>query len=467
MLTSSFQEIRQLSATALSEKFRHKELSPLEVTRTLVDELERLNKTLNMVYLPTPERALLEAKASEQRWFDGCPNSPLDGIATTIKDALLSQAEPSYRGSTANDADERAWTQDAPVNSRLREAGMVSLGKTTMPDFGILASGYSSLHGITRNPWNTDKNPGGSSSGAAASVASGLSPLVVGTDIVGSIRLPASFCGLFGHKPSQGRVPYYPPNASTLVAGPMSRHVTDSALFMNLLCQPDPRDFTALAYDNSDYLEHLERAPRKLTLGLLTDIGFGPAVNSEVKNAVEVAAKAFADLGYDIESIDPPFKSNDDACAEQFYKQRCFSEFGQYAERLQKQSPYIYEWTREVADTPAPDLYQAMNSMQSMREKIMQLFNKIDYLLLPSVAIPAFDAELPAPDIDQLFAPWSNTYLFNTTEQPAASINCGYTKDGLPIGLQIVGPRFDDMGVLQLSRLYEKIRPAQRPYPDL
>ncbi|BFM15521.1 amidase [Maricurvus nonylphenolicus] len=462
-----FQEIRQLSATALSRKFRAKDLSPLEVTQVLIDELDRLNKSLNMVYLPTPERALQEAKASEQRWMDGTPNGPLDGIATTIKDGLLSINEPSYRGSIANDADEYSWNQDAPVNARLREAGMVSLGKTTMPDFGILASGYSSIHGITRNPWALDKNPGGSSSGAAASVACGLSPMVVGTDIVGSIRLPASFCGLFGLKPSQGRVPYYPPNAPTLVAGPMTRTVTDAALMMNALCAPDPRDFTALAFDDCNYLEDLERAPRQLTLGLLTDIGFGPEVNTDVKHAVEQAAKAFADLGYNIELIDTPFKQGDDRCAELFYKQRCFSEFGQYSERLKKQSPYIYDWTLDAVNTPAPELYKAMNEMRAMREKVMAIFNQVDYLLLPSVAIPAFDAELPAPDINQLFAPWSNTYLFNTTEQPASSINCGYTKDGLPIGLQIVGPRFDDMGVLQLSRLYEKIRPQQQPFPAI
>ncbi|MEC8429244.1 MAG: amidase family protein, partial [Pseudomonadota bacterium] len=343
-----FSEIRDLSAVALVNAYDQGELSPLEVTKVLIDELDRLNPILNMVYLPTPERALEEAKASEQRWLNGTPNSPLDGVATTIKDGLLSQHEPSYRGSATNDSDEQSWTVDAPVNARLREAGMISLGKSTMPDFGILASGYSSIHGITRNPWDTSKNPGGSSSGAASSVACGLSPLVVGTDIVGSIRLPASFCGLFGHKPSQGRVPYYPPNAPTLVAGPMSRTVEDSALFMHLLAQPDPRDFTALEFNDIDYLGQLEQAPRNVTLGLLTDIGFGPEVNPEVKQAIENAAKQFANLGYNIELIEAPFKKGDDACAELFYKQRCYSEFGQYSDRMQQLSPYIYDWTRDA-----------------------------------------------------------------------------------------------------------------------
>lgn len=246
----------------------------------------------------------------------------------------------------------------------------------------------------------------------------------------------------------------------------MSRTVADAALLMNILSQPDSRDFTALPYSAENYHAQLDRPPRGLRLGLLTNIGFGPTVNPEVQQAIEEAAIAFANIGYEIEPMEAPFHAGDDACAELFYKQRCFSEFGQYPESLQKRSPYIYRWTRDAADTPAPALYQAINRMRDMRERVMAIFNKIDYLLLPSVAIPPFDAELPAPDVEHLFAPWSNTYLFNTTEQPAASINCSYTREGLPIGLQIVGPRFADKGVLQLSRLFEKIRPEQRRYPE-
>ncbi len=460
-----FDDIRHLSAIELGRLFRQGELSPVEVIRTLITELERLNPILNMVYFPTPEKALKEAQASEIRWRHQRPNSPIDGVATTIKDGLLSQNEPSNRGSASNNAEQHDWNIDAPVNARLKEAGVISLGKSTMCDFGILASGYSSLYGITRNPWDSRKNPGGSSSGSAASVACGLTPLAIGTDIVGSIRLPASFCGLFGHKPSQGRIPYHPPNTATLVAGPMTRTVDDAALLMNILSQPDARDYTALQFDNTNYMDKLDQPPRNLRLGLLTDIGFGPEVNPEVKAAVGQAAEQFKNLGYTIEEIPAPFSKGDDACAELFYQQRCWSEFGQYTDAQQQLSPYIYEWTARAREHQAPELYLAINEMRAMREKIMSLFDRIDYLLLPSVAIAAYDAELPAPDPQQLFAPWSNTYLFNTTEQPASSINCGYTHEGLPIGLQIVGRRFDDLGVLQLSRLFEKIRSPQRPFP--
>lgn len=462
-----FNEIRQLSATALAEKYRNKELSPVEVTKCNLAALETLNEKLNMVYLSRPETAMIAAKASEQRWLAGRPNSLLDGITTTIKDGLLSINEPSYRGSIANDTAQQQWLVDAPVVARMKAAGMISLGKTTMPDFGILASGYSSKHGITRNPWDLTKNTGGSSAGAAASVACGLSPLTVGTDIVGSIRLPASFCGLFGLKPSQGRVPYYPPNSPSLVAGPMSRDVTDAALLMNHLSITDRRDFTALAAQSTDYLATLEQAPRQVKLGLLTDIGFGPEVDHEVTTAVIQAAQSFVNQGYGVDTIDSPFTDNDDACAELFYRMRCYAEFSAYSEDLKTKSPYINQWTQGADKVSAKSLVLAQQKMHLMRQQVMQMFDHIDYLLLPSVATPAFDAELPAADTSALFAPWSNTYLFNNTEQPACSINCGYTSQGLPIGLQIVGRRFDDMGVLQMARLYEKIRPKQRQFPEL
>lgn len=458
-------EIGYMSATELTAKYQRLELSPVEVTKYLLDRVEDLNPILNMMYLITPDSALDEAKASEKRWRSGTPKGLLDGVPTTTKDGLLTKGLPTYRGSAANHSDDETWTIDAPVVARLKEQGAVFLGKTTMPDFGILASGTSSKHGVTRNPWNLQHNTGGSSSGTAATLAAGISPIAVGTDIVGSVRLPASFCGLFGHKPSQGRVPYYPPSAPTLVAGPMSRTVTDSALLMNVISQPDRRDFTALAEQQCNYTALLETPIRKTRIGLLTDIGFGPTVDPEVKRHIEAAAKVFEDLGYYMEELTTPFKSGDDACAERFYRTRCYTELMNFPVELREKAPAVHDWASSASEFSATELYRAMDGMRSLRERTMRIFDKVDYLLLPSVAVPAYGAEQLAPNPEQLFAPWSNTFLFNITEQPAASINCGYTTLGLPIGLQIVGPRFDDMGVLRLSRTYEKVRPQQRPYP--
>lgn len=461
------QEIGFLSAVDLITKYRARELSPVEVANHLLDRLEKINPSLNMVYQITAESALAQAKASEQRWLSGIPNGQFDGIPTTIKDGLLTKGLATYRGSAANTADSEEWTIDAPAVARLKEQGAIILGKNTMPDFGILASGISSKHGVTRNPWSLQHNTGGSSSGAAASIAAGISPITLGTDIVGSIRLPASFCGIFGLKPSQGRVPYYPPSAPTLVAGPMARNVTDAAMLMNLLTQPDRRDFTSLPYEKYDYTAELETPLQNVRIGLLTDIGFGPGVDREVKAHIEAAARLFEEHGYFVKELATPFKSGDDDCAQHFYRARCYSELKQFPPELREKAPIVHPWAAEAEQLSALDLYQAIDGMRSLRQRTLGLFDQVDYLLLPAVAVPPFEAELPSPNPDKLFAPWSNTFLFNITEQPASSINCGYTAAGLPIGLQIVGRRFDDSGVLRLSRTYEKIRPQQRAWPTI
>ena len=263
-----------MTAAELSAGYAAKRFSPAEITDALLRRTRDLNPALNALYTVDGERAMAAARASEARWVKGASLGPLDGVPTTIKDALPSVGDPGYRGSAAYAGDPVA-TADAPAVARMREAGMVFLGKTTMPDFGILASGTSSKHGVTRNPWRTDRTPGGSSAGAAASVAAGLAPVAVGTDIVGSIRLPASFTGLFGFKPSQGRVPYYVPNSPSLVAGPLARTVQDAALLMNVIAQPDGRDYTSLEYNRTDYAALLTRPVQGATIAVMTGLDFG------------------------------------------------------------------------------------------------------------------------------------------------------------------------------------------------
>lgn len=458
-------DISNLSALELSRLYQNKALSPREVIDTQLQRLEALNSKYNAFYEIDYEGARREAQKSEQRWFNGEPNSVLDGTPTSVKDALLSRDQKSYRGSTANNADDIDWNEDCPLVARQKEAGMISLGKTTMPDFGILASGYSSYHGITRNPWDSSVTTGGSSSGTAAAITAGFNTVAAGTDIVGSIRLPASYTGLFGLKPSQGRVPYYPSNADTLVAGPMSRSVMDSAAYLNILSRPDRRDARSLAWQDFDFTHGLQSARPSLRLGLLLDIGFGTSPNPETLAAVSQAAEQLEDLGHRIIPIESPFKSGDEDCAELYYQQRCHNEFKQYNEEKRRQSPYIWKFTEHCEEVSAPDLFEATMQMRKLGVQTLEMCSQVDYLLLPSTPRPAFPAELPADDADKLFDPWCNNFLFNISEQPAASINCGYSSKGLPIGLQIVGPRFDDFGVLQLAKQYENIRPEQRAFP--
>lgn len=466
-MSQNADELSTLSALELGRLYGNKELSPVEVIDCQLSRLETLNPKYNAFYEIDYKGAREAAKNSEQRWLNGEPNSALDGVPTSVKDALLSRNQKSYRGSAANNADELQWKEDCPLVARQNEAGMISLGKTTMPDFGILSSGYSSKHGITRNPWNLNVTPGGSSSGTAAAICSGLNAVAAGTDIVGSIRLPASYTGLFGLKPSQGRVPYYPSNSDTIVAGPMSRTVMDSAAYLNILSRPDHRDARALAWQDRDYSKGLQAARPSLRIGLLLDIGFGTTPDPQTLDAVNQAAQQLENLGHRIIPIDSPFKPGDEDCAELYYQQRCYNEFKQYPAQLRKQSPYICRFTQDCEKISAVDLFDATMQMRRIGVQTLEMCSAVDYLILPSTPRTAYAAELPADDADKLFDPWCNNFLFNISEQPAASINCGYSKDGLPIGLQIVGPRFDDFGVLQLAKQYENVRPLQRPFPTI
>src|SRR6476646_6668109 len=242
-----------LSATELLDGYRKHQLSPVEVTRAVLDRIEKLNPVLNAFNLVS-DRAMEDAKASQARWTSGQPKGLLDGVPVSIKDIILTKGWPTLRGSKTVDP-KGPWNDDAPAAARLREHGAVLLGKTTTPEFGWKGVTDSPLTGITRNPWNAKKTPGGSSGGAVAAVASGMGPLAVGTDGGGSIRIPCSFTGLFGIKPSFGRVPAWPlsPMGNVAHLGPMARTVADAALMLNVLSQPDARDWHALPYEPRDW----------------------------------------------------------------------------------------------------------------------------------------------------------------------------------------------------------------------
>jgi aspartyl-tRNA(Asn)/glutamyl-tRNA(Gln) amidotransferase subunit A len=448
-----------LTAAELSAGYAAKKFSPLEIVQDLLAHTHRVNVELNALYIIDDERALHAARASTNRWIRRAPLDALDGVPTTIKDALPSIGNPSYRGSAAHAADTQIFDSDAPVVARMREAGMVFLGKTTMPDFGILPSGCSSKHGVTRNPWNTDRTTGGSSAGAAASIAAGINPVAIGTDIVGSIRLPASFTGIFGFKPSQGRVPYYFPNNPSLVAGPMSRTVLDAALLMNVATRRDHRDFTALAPNNVDYIKEMERNVTASTIGVVTSLGFGVEPDADVTAAIEDMARKLDAAGHKIVRQDATFSSEDLREAERFYKVRCRAEFLTMPAHRQLQADVIAAWSAEADTMSATAFYRAFNRLQKMREATVRLMDGCDFLILPSVPKVAFRAEQPGFGPDTLFAPWINTFLFNLSEQPASSIPCGLSREGLPIGLQIVGKRFADADVFGFSARVEALFP--------
>lgn len=459
----------ELPAADLSAAYSRSELSPSEVARAALERIAAWEPRINAMYRVDREGALEQARASEARWRARKPLSPLDGVPVTIKENIHTRGDPAPIGTRANE-DSPAQTVDSPPAARLREAGCVILGKTTMPDYGMLSSGLSSLHGITRNPWRLDRNTSGSSSGAGAAAVAGYAPLHVGTDIGGSVRLPAVHCGIFALKPSLGRVPIYPPYMGR-IAGPMTRTVADSALLMNALSRPDPRDFMSLPEATVDYASGLDEIePKKLRIGFLPDMRCGLAVNPEVRAAAEAAAKALQKAGAQIEEM-PSFLAPEmlDGTA-RFFEARSHNDFMSLSKEKQaKVLPFIVEWcTWRAAGFSGRDVMHAYGQVMAMREAAIAATGRFDFVLSPTSPILPYEAELPAPGNDPRNAlpHIAFTVPYNMSEQPAASINWQASKEGLPLGVQVIGRRFDDRGVLRVCRLLETLRPAQKPWPQ-
>jgi len=459
-------EMYDLTALELSQAYRSKELSPVDVTRAVLSRIETCEPKLNAMYIIDADGALAQAAHSERRWRESSPLSQLDGVPITIKDLIATKGDPVPVGTAA--ADFTPAAVDHPPVARVKEAGCVIVGKTTMPDFGMLASGVSSLHGITRNPWNTERNTSGSSSGAGAAIAAGYGPLALGTDIGGSVRLPAAYNGIFALKPSLGRVPIYPPYLGR-VTGPMSRTVTDAALLMNILTKPDPRDYMALPYDARDWTETLVAEVRGKRLGLLMEIGAGATPQPAVRRAIEAAARTFEEAGAVVERVESFVTEEMLDGLDLFFQSRLLADVERLpSERQQKVLPFILEWCRRAEGRSAVEALRALGQIMLMREKAVAAIQGYDFLISPTSPITAYAVNEPAPGNDPR-RPFDHivfTAPFNMSEQPAASICAGYDDDGLPIGLQIVGHRFDDAGVMMLAHSYEALRLPMRPWPD-
>ena len=461
--------LHELSAATLVEAYRKRELSPVEVTQSVLGHIERWEQHLCALYLLRPELALQQARASEQRWQRGAPLGPLDGVPVTIKDNIATQGDPSPIGTAATDS--APALADAPPAARVREAGGVVIAKTTMPDYGMLSSGLSSFHKLARNPWNLACTPGGSSAGAGAAAAAGYGPLHVGTDIGGSVRLPAGWCGIFTLKPSLGRIPIDPPYTGR-AAGPMTRSVADSAWLMQVLSRPDPRDSMSLPYQEiawTDFDRGVEKL-KGLRIGLLLEAGCDLAVEPEVRAAVEHAARLLERAGATVAPMQPFMTQAMLDGMDRFWRMRSHVDMKALApEKRAKVLPYIRQWADSAEGMDGEAVFKAASQFHVTRVAAVNACRAYDYVISPTSPVPAFAAELPSPTNDPVGRPLDHigfTVPFNMSEQPAASINCGYTAGGLPIGLQIAGQRFDDLGVLQVARAFELIRDPQRPWPQ-
>ena len=461
--------LHTLSAHELLRAYRSHELSPVAVTQSVLQHIEKWEPHIHATYLLRPDAALAQAKASEARWQKGTPCGDLDGVPVTIKDNIATLGDPTPVGTAASDM--TPAQADAPPAARLREAGAVFICKTTMPDYGMLSSGLSTFHPLARNPWDVSKTPGGSSAGAGAAAAAGYGPLHIGTDIGGSLRLPAGWCGIFSLKPSLGRIPIDPPYTGR-AAGPMTRTVADAALMMQVLSRPDARDSMSLPYQEIAW-DDFDAAPgslKGLKIGLLLDAGCGLKVLPEVSTAVEQAAKLFEAAGAIVTPMKPFLTPAMLDGLDHAWRMRTYIDLNALApEKKAAVLPYIRQWADSAAGMTGQQVFVATSQAHAVRLASVKACSAFDFVISPAAPVPAFAAGLPSPTNDPLHGleHIAFTVPYNMSEQPAASINCGYTAGGLPIGLQIAGQRFDDLGVLRVSRAYELLRGPQRNWPSL
>jgi aspartyl-tRNA(Asn)/glutamyl-tRNA(Gln) amidotransferase subunit A len=463
---ASNSDIAYASALSLLDLYRKRALSPVEVTRLLLERLDALQPDINAFCVVDREGALAAARGSEERWRRGEPVGRLDGVPVTIKDLVLMRGFPTLRGSRLVDPDQD-WPEDAPATVRLREAGAVILGKTTTPEFGWKALGDSPLTGITRNPWDLSRTPGGSSAGAAAACAAGIGPIHLGSDGAGSIRIPAAFTGVFGPKPSFGRVPAHPPSPMGLLAhiGPITRTVADAALMLTVLSGPDHRDPYALPPEDKNYLDGLEGGVRGWRIAYSPTLGYA-RVDPEIAAAVAEAARRFEELGAVVEEIEAIFASPREALFTLWAAGAAQLLKAIPTERRALIDPGLDATARDGERISAVDYLEADLVRNALGRQMAAFHLTYDLLLTPMMPVSALPVgqDLNDPATERHWIDWSPfSYPFNLTRQPAASIPCGLTSAGLPIGLQIVGPLYADDRVLRAARAFEATQPERRP----
>jgi aspartyl-tRNA(Asn)/glutamyl-tRNA(Gln) amidotransferase subunit A len=450
-----------MPATELVARYRKRELSPVETTRAVLDRIRTLNPKLNAYCLVDEEGALTAARASEARWAKGEPAGAVDGVPASIKDLVLAKGWPTLRGSKTVDP-AGPWHDDAPATARLREAGAVLLGKTCTPEYGWKGVTDSALTGITRNPWNLERTPGGSSGGAAAQLAGGLGQLAVGTDGGGSIRIPCAFAGISGIKAQFGRVPAWPLSPMGTVAhiGPMARSIADVALMLNVLARPDPRDWFALPPDATDWKATLRQGIKGLRIAYSPRLGYIEYVDPEVEARVAESMKVLSDLGAHVEQIDPGFPDARDT----FWVHWTGGAFNALRklprEKFALLEPALRKAFEHGSRHTLAAYFDAIGARTAMGERMKRFHLEWDLLATPALAVPAFDVGRIVPkeptgpaDDWTWWTPFS--YPFNLTQQPALSVPCGFTKEGLPVGLQLVAPSYREDLALRAAHAFQ------------
>ena len=453
-----------MTAGELERSYAAGDIDPVAVWRSVRERMDAWEPVVHATSHRDDATSESEARAAAQRWRMGRPLGPLDGVPVTVKENIASAGIPTPLGTAA--AELVPATADAPVVARLREAGAVVVAKTTMPDYGMLTSGVSSLHPTTRNPWNPAWTPGGSSAGAAAAAVAGYGPIHIGTDIGGSVRLPAGWTGVVGFKPSFGRVPVAPPYYGR-VAGPLTRTVADAARAMAVISQVDDRDHMSLPPEPLAW-DELSGEVTGLRLGLVRNAGAGLPVDPEITAAVASAAAALDRAGAHVEPVEPLITGEMLSGLDRFWRMRSYRDWIRLPpERRDRVLPYLRAWMEPAAGFTGTEVFDAFSQMDAMSIAVGDAMGGFDVLIAPVAPVAAFAAELPSPagDPARALEHIAFTAPFNMSGHPAISVPWTTTSNGRPIGVQLVGRRFADLVVLRLAAACEALRPASPPWP--
>ena len=467
------EEICFLPAWEMKEKIESQELSSTEITETIIERIEKINPIINAYCTTTFDLARTMAKEADERVKKGEKIGLLNGIPTSIKDLNQIKGVRTTFGSKIYE--NNIPEEDGVAIARLRKEGCVFIGKTNTPEFGFKGVTDNLIFGATKNPWNLGRTPGGSSGGAASAAASGMSPLAQGSDGGGSIRHPAGLCGIFGHKPSFGRVPRYPREfiaAHDLsVVGPIVRYVKDAALMLDAMKGPFMKEMFMLPRDDTSYYEIIDDRPNKLKIGYTIDLGFAKFIDPEVEKAVIDSAQKFEKFDWEVEEVRLKIKKPERAFLTMWISLFAYDLKSKLEKWGEKLDPALLKLVEAGLSYGTFDLPKAIIERRNFYEKFMPIFDDYDILITPTTAITAFELGIPYPtkinNVNVSPTAWQPfTYPFNMTGQPAATIPCGWSKEGLPIGMQIVGKTFDDKTVLQVSKAFEDISPWQDKRPN-
>jgi aspartyl-tRNA(Asn)/glutamyl-tRNA(Gln) amidotransferase subunit A len=468
MESPSTPHLADLDAAQLSAGYATGDLNPVDVVTSCLQRIDECEPALRAMSERFDEEALAGAESSRRRWERGEPRSALDGVPFTLKENQQVAGLPTILGSASTN--QVPAEHNAPVAQKALAAGACLLGRTTMSELGMLSSGIASAHPVTRNPWNLHWSPGGSSGGAAAASAAGYAPVNLGSDIGGSIRLPASWCGVAGFKPTYGRISVDPPYPGRTI-GPLGRTVSDVARSMSVLTGPHSADPWSLPPDDTDWLD-LSFDPGGLKVGVVLDVGDGTAVEPEVASVIRKAAEVFAAAGATVTDVPPYLAAGTVSLIDRFWRASHWRRYrAMTPDQQSRVLPFIAEWCRGAAEITAEEALAAHDAQIDLGRTVLRATEPFDLVLSPASPGPAFPAEWPMPsnDVESAMSHIHFCVGYNFSGMPAISVNGGFTAAGSPVGVQIAARRYADRTALAAASFFESERPsdASRPWPRL